>query len=319
MNSSIICIGEVLIDFFCTDVDISLMNGQNFVKQAGGAPANVCAAIAKLGGSSLFCGKVGNDPFGHFLKKTLDDLSVDTSMLVLDDDHRTTIAFVSLKANGERDFIFNRGADAFLSEAEINVENRKTSPIIHFGSATALLDDPFQTTYLNLMKSAKEEGKFISFDPNFRMDLWKERTEDFVDLAKQGIVLADFIKVSDDELKIITRKNDALEGIAFLHEIGAGVVAVTLGKEGTLVSNGENHEVVPSIKINALDSTGAGDAFVGATLFQLAQEENPRKVIRNFEQLKMFISFSNKVGALVCTKVGAISAIPHLQLLIPKR
>ena len=119
MSSSIVCIGELLIDFFCTDVDINLMEGTNFQKQAGGAPANVCATIAKLGGTALFCGKVGNDPFGHFLKKTLDDVQVDTSMIVLDDLHPTTLAFVSLQANGERDFVFNRGADAFLVAGRI--------------------------------------------------------------------------------------------------------------------------------------------------------------------------------------------------------
>ena len=101
MSSSIICIGELLIDFFCTDVDIDLVEGKNFQKQAGGAPANVCATIVKLGGRALFCGKVGNDPFGHFLKKTLDDVKVDTSMVVHDDIHPTTLAFVSLKANGK--------------------------------------------------------------------------------------------------------------------------------------------------------------------------------------------------------------------------
>jgi fructokinase len=147
MSSSVVCMGELLIDFFCTDVEIDLVKGQNFQKQAGGAPANVCATIAKLGGVSHFCGKVGNDPFGHFLKKTLDDAKVDTSMLVLDGLHPTTLAFVSLKANGERDFVFNRGADAFLVEEAIDKDKLREASILHFGSATALLSDPFQSTY----------------------------------------------------------------------------------------------------------------------------------------------------------------------------
>ncbi|MGM0874738.1 MAG: carbohydrate kinase family protein [Bacillota bacterium] len=313
MSSSIICIGELLIDFFCTDVDIDLIDGQKFEKQAGGAPANVCATIVKLGGSALFCGKVGNDPFGHYLRKTLDGLNVDTSMIVLDNEHPTTLAFVSLKANGERDFVFNRGADAFLTEEDLDKNKLKEFAILHFGSATALLDDPFQSTYLNTMRTAKEAGKFISFDPNFRKDLWAGRIQTFVDLVKEGIALADFVKVSDDELKIITGMNDVTKGISSLHKLGARVVAVTLGKEGTVISNGQNIEIVPSIKVDSIDSTGAGDAFVGATLFQLSKEEDPKKVLEDFEYLKKIISFSNKVGAIVCTKVGAISAIPNIE------
>ncbi|PLR67536.1 MULTISPECIES: carbohydrate kinase family protein [Bacillaceae] len=312
MSSSVICIGELLIDFFCTDLDIDLVDGKNFEKQAGGAPANVCAAIVKLGGSAAFCGKVGDDPFGHFLRKTLEGLNVDTSTIVLDKEHPTTLAFVSLKGNGERDFVFNRGADAFLSEEELDKDKLKQFNMLHFGSATALLDDPFQSAYLNAMRTAKEAGKFISFDPNFRKDLWAGRNQTFVDLVKKGMSLSDFVKVSDDELKIITGMNDVTKGVSSLHEMGVRAVAVTLGKKGTFVSNGQNQDIVKSIKVHSIDSTGAGDAFVGAMLFQLGKEEDPRRVLSDFEYLKKITFFSNKVGAMVCTKVGAISAIPNL-------
>lgn len=309
-NSTVICIGELLIDFFCIDVDSDLVAGRNFEKQAGGAPANVCAAIVKLGGKAAFSGKVGNDPFGHFLKKTLEEVHVDTSMLVMDAEHPTTLAFVSLKANGDRDFVFNRGADAFLIENDLDTERIRQHSIIHFGSATALLDEPFQSTYLKLMLEAKKVGQFISFDPNYRGDLWKDRKADFVELSKKGIAIADFVKVSDEELMIISGMDNIAEGIAALHEIGAKAIAVTLGKEGTMISDGHNLAIVPSIRVNSIDSTGAGDAFVGATLYQLAQAVEPKRILEDFEQLKEVISFSNKVGAMVCTKVGAIVALP---------
>ncbi|MFC0470667.1 carbohydrate kinase [Halalkalibacter kiskunsagensis] len=309
-NSSIICIGELLIDFFCTDVGIDLVGGQHFEKQAGGAPANVCATIVKLGGTAKFSGKVGKDPFGHFLKKTLDDVKVDTSMLVFDETHPTTLAFVSLKEKGERDFVFNRGADAFLAEDELDQDKLKEASILHFGSATALLEDPFRSTYLNAIQSAKKEGQFISFDPNYRSDLWQGREGMFVDLVKQGIALADFVKVSDEELSIISGADELTKGVQVLHQLGAGLVAVTLGKSGTLISNEEKQETIPSIKVHSIDSTGAGDAFVGAMLYQLAKEEEPKKIIEDFEQIKEITTFSNKVGAIVCTRVGAISAIP---------
>jgi fructokinase len=163
------------------------------------------------------------------------------------------------------------------------------------------------------MRTAKEADKFISFDPNFRKDLWPDRIQTFIDLAKEGIALADFVKVSDDELRIITGINDVKQGILSLHNLGAKVIAVTLGKEGTFISNGENAEVVPSIKVNSIDSTGAGDAFVGATLFKLAKSGDPKNTLEDFEHLKQVISFSNRVGAMVCMKVGAIAAIPNIE------
>ncbi len=309
-NSSVFCIGELLIDFFCTDVDVNLIDGKNFEKQAGGAPANVCAAIVKLGGKAQFSGKVGNDPFGYFLKQTLENCYVDSSLLLFDQAYPTTQAFVSLKADGERDFIFNRGADAFVTEEELDKESIMTNEIFHFGSATALLNEPFRSTYINLMREAKERGKFLSFDPNYRSSLWKGRVDHFKEWSRQGMSIADFVKVSEEELRILSGMDDVKEGIAALHQMGAKVLAVTLGAEGTLVSNGQKCELVPSIKITSIDSTGAGDAFVGATLYQLSIIENPTLVLEDFEQLKTVISYSNIVGALVCTKVGAISALP---------
>jgi fructokinase len=308
--SSVFCIGELLIDFFCTDVNVDLVDGRNFEKQAGGAPANVCAAIVKLGGKAQFFGKVGNDPFGYFLKKTLDDCNVDTSLLLFDQVQPTTQAFVSLKSDGERDFIFNRGADAFVTEGELNKEQIMKNSILHFGSATALLNEPFQSVYINLMREAKNEGKLISFDPNYRKDLWKGRVNQFKELATQGMAIADFVKVSEEELRILSGMEDLIEGVKELHQMGAKTLAVTLGAEGTLISNGHEYEIVSSMKVHSIDSTGAGDAFVGATLYQLSKAEYPKTVLNTFEELKTVVSFSNKVGALVCTKVGAIAALP---------
>ncbi|MDQ0257058.1 fructokinase [Evansella vedderi] len=315
-NSSVVCLGELLIDFFCTNVGTDLVKGQNFEKQAGGAPANVCATIVKLGGSALFSGKVGNDPFGHFLKNTLEEVGVDTSMLLLDENNLTTLAFVSLKENGERDFIFNRGADANLKEDEIDKEKMSSASILHFGSATALLEEPFQSTYLNSICSAKKEGQFISFDPNYRADLWKGKVEKFVELAKEGISSADFVKVSNDELNIISGEDEIANGVQRLHRLGANTVAVTLGKNGTLLSNGKEQQIIPSIKVKSIDSTGAGDAFVGAMLFQFSKENEPKTVLEDFERLIKMTLISNKVGAVVCTRLGAITAIPTLEEVI---
>lgn len=314
VGTSVICIGELLIDFFCTETDIDLIEGKKFEKQAGGAPANVCAAIGKLGGKASFCGKAGKDPFGEFLKITLEEAGADTSMLVLDPDHKTSLAFVSLQADGERDFLFNRGADAFLTEQDIDEEKIKQAGILHFGSATALLENPFRAVYVAMMQNAKNEGKFISFDPNFRHDLWKTNTGKFISLAKKAMMLADFIKMSTDELELISGVKGVSAGLEVLHKTCNGLIAVTLGSAGTIVSNGKERMAVPSIKVQSIDSTGAGDAFVGAFLYQIANEENPKIAAADMDLVKKMIFFSNRVGAIVCTKIGAISAMPSLKI-----
>lgn len=312
MSKNILCVGELLIDFICSDVNSSLTEGANFIKKAGGAPANVTAAISKLGGHASFAGKVGNDHFGIFLKNTLESVGVDTSMLVLADNSNTTLAFVSLKSDGERDFIFNRGADELLTYKELDEEKIYSSKIIHFGSATALLGGPSKVTYLEVMEIAKAKGIFISFDPNYRVDLWKNRLAEFVAMSKKCLKYADFVKASDEEIRIISGKESLEEGVKVFHKLGAKIVAVTLGKEGTLISKGTNMATVGSINIKSIDSTGAGDAFVGAVLYKIAEQEEAKDILGDFEKLKEIVAFGNKVGAIVCTKLGAIAALPTL-------
>ncbi len=309
---NILCIGELLIDFICSDVNATMIQGENFKKKAGGAPANVTAAICKLGGKASFVGKVGNDPFGEFLKKTLDDVNVDTSMMIMDPNSNTTLAFVSLKSDGERDFVFNRGADGLLKYNELDINKIFSNNIIHFGSATALLGGEMKATYMGIMSDARDKNIFVSFDPNYRDNLWGHRTEEFINVSKQCIEMSDFIKLSDEELNIITGKTDVYEGIKELSGQGNKIVAVTLGKQGTLVSNGVTTEIIDSIKIKSIDSTGAGDAFVGALLYKISLLEDPKKLTEDFEGLKEIVFFANKVGAMVCTKLGAIAALPSL-------
>lgn len=308
--NSILCIGELLIDFFCNEVDVDLQRGQTFTKKAGGAPANVCAAISKLGGKACFSGKVGADPFGDFLENTLKEVGVDTTLLLKDPAHSTTLAFVSLKEDGQRDFVFNRGADAFMTLNEFPSETLDSMKIVHFGSATALLSGPFQQMYTGVLKYAKQKDCYISFDPNFRTDLWKGQEEKFVKEALQCIAYCDFLKVSSEELLLLTNETDMHKAVSQLHLLGASSIAVTLGKEGTFFSFNRNTSIIESIPIQAIDSTGAGDAFVGATLHQLSGIQNPRNL--TFSQWKHIIQFSNKVGAIVCEKMGAIEALPTL-------
>ncbi len=311
MNLSVLCIGELLIDFFCNERNVGLKDGSTFIKKAGGAPANVSASIAKLGGEAHFLGKVGNDPFGHFLNSTLQLVGVKTDLLLIDPHIPTTLAFVSLQEDGQRDFVFNRGADANITMDEIPLEVLSSMKIIHFGSATALLTHPFQQTYKDLLRYAKKQKSYISFDPNFRIDLWGENVEQFKGNIFECIPYCDFLKVSDEELVLLTNETDIPKAVKILHSFGVDCIAVTLGKDGTFFSLRGQSIFVPSISVQAIDTTGAGDAFVGATLFQLSKLENPQSI--SFKTWEEIICFSNKVGAIVCEKMGAIESLPTIE------
>jgi len=304
----VFCIGELLIDFIGKDINKGIKNGINFEKKAGGAPANVAAAVCKLGGEAAFLGQVGDDSFGRFLVDMLKRVNIDVEMTKMKGN--TTLAFVAIDENGERDFEFNRGSDGDYSFDSINLNKIKSSDIIHFGSATGLLEGELKRTYFKFLDFGKENNIFISFDPNYRDALITEdKLEKFIEDSKSFIKVSDFVKLSDEEIKIITKEIDLDQGVKILHEFGAKVVAITLGSEGTLISNGTISEIVPSIKIKQVDSTGAGDAFVGALLKKVA-EVNDKKNIP-FEEWKRIITYANKVGAITCTNYGAIDSIPY--------
>lgn len=272
----------------------------------GGAPANVAVAIAKLGGTAAFAGSVGQDAFGDFLVETVENNQVDTKNIKRETQSPTTIAFVSLTADGERDFQFNRGAGQYFHLDAKEMAEILSSSVIHFGSATALLPGKLRDTYFQIMQEAKERGKFISFAPNFRQDLWGNDKALFKELCEKASRFADFVKVSEEELLLLTGVQNVSIGVEKLHALGVKIVTVTLGKAGTFLSFGNEQALIPSIEVKVVDSTGAGDAFVGAMLVQLEK----KSAFLDFATVRKMVGFANKIGAMVCTKMGSLSAIP---------
>jgi fructokinase len=308
----VMCVGEALIDMICTDRGSSLSKGQNFIKKAGGAPANVAAAIAALGGQVDMAAKVGKDPFGQHLIDLLEEMGVNTKWIFQDSHHFTTFAFVSLMEDGERDFYFNRGADGQLSETDLAALDLKEYSIVHFGSATGFLPGPLQTAYTNLLKKAKEAGAIISFDPNYRHLLFQNNTQSFIDQCWPFIEQCHFFKLSDEEALIITGTDTVQHAAAALRKKSSAVFAITLGKEGTLLSIGDHNEMIGSIAITPVDATGAGDAFVGAVLFQLINANPTTLGSIDTTAWKKIIANANKAGARTCEYMGAMEAFKHL-------
>lgn len=305
---TIYCIGELLIDFVAENQGSDLSKVEVFTKKPGGAPANVACAIAKLGGKSKFVGCVGEDPFGTFLLDVLKENHVDITLAQRSKTF-TTMAFVSIAEDGERDFVFGRGADKKL-KYDIGVKKGFKENMVHLGAATALLGGGLEEAYSHYLFDALTRKAFISFDPNFRGNLWKDEKEMFVKKCLPFIEKSHLCKFSLEEAQLLSGEKELEKACAILHEIGTQVITITLGKEGTLVSTPFLKKMVASIKVDPIDTTGAGDAFIGCLLYQISKLNDPQDIMKNTELLITMVEKANRAGAITTTNYGAIPALP---------
>lgn len=306
----VVALGELLIDF--TPSGKSDKGNALFECNPGGAPANVLSALARLGKKTRFIGKVGNDNFGIFLKNTLDENKINTESLSFSQDVKTTLAFVHLDEKGDRSFSFYRkpGADIMLNEEEVKSSFIEDCKIFHYGSLS-MTDEPTKSATLKAIEIAKSLGKIISFDPNLRPALWKD-----LDIAKKTIIdcmkYADILKISEEELEFITGTKDLSEGSEILKaKYGIKLIFVTLGSEGCYYRMGELSGRVTGYKVKAIDTTGAGDGFLGGILYKILTINKKIDELK-VEEIEEAVDFANALGACVTTKKGAISSMPNL-------
>lgn len=303
-------IGEALIDFI-PEKTASLKEVECFQKLAGGAPANVAVAAAKLGAETYFIGKVGKDAFGEFLIDTLKTYGVQVPYLLTTSEAKTALAFVSLDEHGERDFSFYRSpsADMLLTEEEVaDIQFEKTD-ILSFCSVD-LVDYPVKYATERVLKNIKQAQGTVVFDPNVRKDLWPDM-EAYKQTIHQFIPYADVLKISDDEMEFITGEADLEKGIQHLQGLGVQNIILTLGKKGAVAIFGEKRVQAKGNVVQVVDTTGAGDAFVGSLLYQLNVKAKPVNELSE-KDLEEILVFANKVAALVTTKKGAMSSLPYL-------
>ena len=296
----VICPGEALIDFVSMDIGKTLKATDGFIKKAGGAPANVAAAISKLGAEAYFCGTVGDDAFGGFLEDTLTNNNINTELL-FKIKNNTTFAFVSLMENGERDFEFARDADECLTFDMIS-DRLEEFDLYHFGSATAFMGGNLKDTYFKLKEYAKSNNKIISFDANYRESLFGNNKEEFIKCCKEFIVDSNIVKLSEEEAKLISGIEDIKEASQYIVNLGCENLMVTLGKEGTLLSNREKQILIKTKEVKMKDATGAGDAFIGAVIAQILNEPG--------KSMEKIVEMANLVGGITTTKLGALESIP---------
>ena len=303
----IMTLGELLIDLTQRGSDEN-GNGE-FTAYPGGAPANVAVATSRLGASAGFIGKVGNDAFGRSLADTLKKDKVDIKGLYFDNEQPTTMAIVSVDETGERDFSFyrNPGADTQLTAEEAIAALSADMPkILHVGSLS-MTNSPSKEACVEAVKYAKENGAIISYDPNYRAALW-DTEEHAVEMMKALLPYADILKVSDEEMSMLTLVGDFEEGSRILAEYGAGIVLVTLGADGVFVRMGRKTATVPGFKVEVADTNGAGDTFLGAMLMQIATGMTGSEDV--WTQLLGMVRYANKAASITCSRHGAIPAMP---------
>lgn len=312
-SSLVLCFGELLIDFVPTINGVSLAEAPAFKKAPGGAPANVAVCVARLGGSSAFIGKVGEDEFGHMLAGVLKENKVDNSGMRFDSSARTALAFVTLRADGEREFLFfrNPSADMLLRESELDIDLIKKAAIFHYGSIS-LIEEPCKSSHLAAMAIAKKSGSLLSYDPNLRLALWPS-----ADAAREGIMSiwdqADIIKISEDEIIFLTGGEDPCNDNVVLNKLfhpNLQLLLVSEGSQGCRYYTKQFKGRVPGLKVKPVDTTGAGDAFVGGLLSRLASDLN---LYKDENRLREALYFANACGALTVTKNGAIPALPTIE------
>lgn len=335
--ADVVCLGEALIDFVALEACSDVGAASGFLKAPGGAPANVAVGIARLGRTSSFLGKVGDDPFGRFLANTFAEAGVDVSGVVFDAKHRTGLAFVSLTDQGERDFCFfrNPSADRTYSESELDLDAIDTCKAFHFGSIT-LIDAVASKATLAAARRARTAGKLISYDPNLRVPLWPSLLAAQKGMQR-GMPLADIVKVSEEELAFLSSKTAKLPDTCPTPELtdqyarkllkkfpNIAILSVTRGPNGCawwtrtgLVGS------LNGLPVQAVDTTGAGDGFVAGllvgllNLFSTANEPLCTAQLDQLtqSQLERLFTRANAVGALTTTRKGAIPALPTAEML----
>lgn len=301
----LVSLGEFLIDMFPAETGRRFSQVSAFSPKPGGAPANVAVAAARLGASSAFIGKVGQDFFGEFLCEVLTQEGVDTRGLRFDLDARTTLAMIA-QPNENNEYIFyrNPGADQRLRPDELDHELLSTTKALHLGSIS-LTDEPGRSATFEAVRLAKRNNALISFDVNYRPALWRSDEEALTQIAAM-LPKADLLKVNEHEMELMTNESDVAAGTALLLARGPKLIVVTLGAQGSYFRSAQQSGYVDAFKVDAIDSTGCGDSFTGALLTQLI-----RNGIDNLDtHLQASLEYANAAGALTATRKGAIPALP---------
>ena len=308
--AKLISIGELIIDFSSIG-NKSLKDTEKFIKNAGGAPANVCAQVCKLKENATYLSMVSDDGFGDFLIESLTKVGINTNYIKKSKKYDTSLAFVSIKENGEREFCFFRknAADLHFTPNDFNNVKFDSDDIFEFGSV-ALNSLDARNTHNHLIKQAIDHNLLVAFDPNIRLNLWED-IDELKKYIKEYLNYVDILKISDDELEFITSIKDENKAINYLFSCGIKLILLTKGNKGAklYLKNKKTYDH-SGFKVNSIDTTGAGDSFFGGFLSCLLKYKiNKNSLLDESIPYDKFLAFACKCGAYTTTGYGAISSM----------
>ena len=312
----VVAIGELLIDFTFKSADAD--GYPTMEAHPGGAPANFLATLNQYGYKTAMLGKVGNDTFGKLLIGTLQKAGIETKGMIASNDMFTTLAFVTLDEQGDREFSFARkpGADTQIRFEEMDLSLVDKAKVLHFGTLS-LTDEPARTATYRLVEYAKNHGKLLTYDPNLRKPLWKSMEE-----AKEqmlwGLQYADVVKISDEEVVFLFGLDPKAGAVHILENYPVKLVFVTCGAEGCVFQNKDYSGHVPGLSgISVVDTTGAGDIFGGSAVSQLLKVGKKPEDL-NAEELEQIVRFACTAAGLSTTRPGGISSVPTLEAVLER-
>lgn len=309
--TDVICLGEALIDLVSSEPVESIVAAKAFVPSPGGSPANAAAAISRLGVSTAFFGKVGDDPFGHYLASILQGVGVDTTGLCFSAEARTALAFVALDKEAQPDYVFyrNPSADMLYEESEVDWGRLLGATLLHTGSIF-FASDPSRSTALAMMRRFGESGGIVSLDPNVRLSIWG--ADEIRRVMREAIGIANIVKLSEEDLAVVGSSADPEAGSIELLQLGASLVVVTKGEKGCFCRTKKAAFFADSFAVDAVDTTGAGDAFVGGLVAALLSSGIRKEDLATLDEnrLRPIIRVASANGALTTTARGAIPSLP---------
>lgn len=306
----VVALGELLIDF--TQNGLSTQGNGLFEANPGGAPCNVLAMLSRLGKKTAFVGKVGQDRFGMMLKKSLEEVGIGTENLMMDPKVQTTLAFVQTLPGGDRDFSFyrNPGADMMLTEDEVDLSIVGNTRDFHFGMLSMTHEGVEKATKKAVL-AAKESGARISFDPNLRELLW-DSLERAANAVWWGISKCDILKLSDNEIRWLTGKENFTEGVRTIREkYNVPLILVSMGIDGSRAYYKDLMvESKPFIRQDTIETTGAGDTFCACVINYCLDHEFENLTEEN---LKEMLRFANAAASIITTRKGALRVMPYIE------
>lgn len=310
--AKIMALGELLVDF--TPAGDSQANNPLFEFNPGGSVANFSVAVAKNELESIFVGQVGNDMFGKMLKECLESYGVNTDNLTLSDEYKTTLAFVRLFEDGDRDFSFYRknGADTMYSTEQVKNEMFDGIDAFHF-SSLSLVNETCKAATYKAIELAKANGAIITYDPNWRPSLW-ENAQQCKEEMYGGIKFCDILKLSEEELEYLCGE-DIQKAVDEIFSLGVKIFVLTLGDKGSKIFTKQGSKELIGYKVKAVDATGAGDTCFGtfvSRLMQYIQQTYTKIEDISLETLSEILDFANAAAALSVTKRGGMPSVPNI-------